>query len=119
MVKPHIDQKERSLRERGIELRLRELEAEVNGVEPKFHRTVKDNSTHQSTNPHHQIAKQDDSRETTRFFGHNLKLVIKISGFFIGGILVVVAAQLIAGLTFFVAIGLAGWLCFELGQKSS
>ncbi len=103
MVDPNFDKRERLPRERELEARLRELEAEVNRVEPSFHQTVKDNS----------------ASKPTRSFGKDLKLAAKLSSFFIGSIIVVFTAQLVAGLSFFIAIGLAAWLCFELGRKSS
>jgi hypothetical protein len=40
-----------------------------------------------------------------------------MSGFFVGSIVVVVTAQIIAGISFFIFIAAAGWLCFELGRK--
>ena len=99
---PNYQQREEQLRQRELELRLRELESEVHRVDPPFHPTVKDTS----------------KNKPARTFKRDLVLAAKLSGFFVGSIVVVFTAQLVAGLSFFICICLAGWLCFELGRKS-
>jgi hypothetical protein len=99
---PNYQEREEQLRQREIELRLRELESELHRVDPPLHPTVKENK----------------KNKPARTFKRDLILAAKLSGFFVGSIVVVFTAQIVAGLSFLICIGLAGWLCFELGRKS-
>jgi hypothetical protein len=98
---PNRQESQERLRQRELELRLRELESEIHRIDPPFHPTVKDTS----------------NNKPARTFKRDLILAAKLSGFFVGSIVVVFTAQIVAGLSFVICIGLAGWLCFELGRK--
>jgi hypothetical protein len=97
---PNHQEPQERLCQREIELRLRELESELHRVDPPLHPTVKENHN-----------------KPTRTFKRDLILAAKLFGFFVGSIVVVFTAQIVAGLSFTICIGLAGWLCFELGRK--
>ncbi len=95
--------REQLLRERQIELRLKEIETEIHRADAAFHQTEKEHS----------------NRKPARTFKRDLAIAAKLSGFFVGSIVVVFTAQIVAGLSFMICIAIAGWLCFELGRKSS
>lgn len=95
---------EEQFRQREIEIRLRKLEAEIDRADAPFHPTVKDVKAVKNAKP-------------APTFSRSLILAAKLSGFFIGSIVVVIISQFIAGFSFLACIGLAGWMCFELGRK--
>lgn len=117
MADPNFDEREERLRQRELELRLRELESEVNRLEPTLHRTNRESSSFAGKQPPFHPTNRESSGKPARTFGSDLKVAAKLSGFFIGAVVVVFTAQVIAGLSFFIAIALAGWACFELGRN--
>jgi lipid II:glycine glycyltransferase (peptidoglycan interpeptide bridge formation enzyme) len=97
-VKYTTQDREQLLRDRQIELRLKEIETEIHRADTALHQTEKEKS----------------QRKPARTFKRDLAIAAKLSGFFVASVVVVVA-----GLSFFICIATAGWLCFELGRKSS
>jgi energy-coupling factor transporter transmembrane protein EcfT len=59
------------------------------------------------------------NRQPPRTFTRDLRLAAKLSGFFVGSIVVVFTASMLASMSFFIFIAAAGWACDELGRKSS
>jgi hypothetical protein len=94
---------EEKFRQQEIDIRLRQLAAEIDRVDPPISPT----------------AKESIDRQHSRTFTKDLRLAAKLSGFFVGSIVVVFTASMLASMSFFIFIATAGWACYELGRKSS
>jgi hypothetical protein len=93
---------EEQLRQRELELRLRELESEVDRIDVPFHPTVKDTS----------------NQKPARSFKRDLIIAAKFSGFFLVGVVIIYVSQWLAWISFFAFLGAAGWAWFEFNRKS-
>jgi F0F1-type ATP synthase assembly protein I len=94
---------EEQYRQREIDIRLHQLEADLERENAPVQATTKENS----------------DRQPARTFTRDLRLAAKLSGFFVGSIVVVFTASMLASMSFFIFIAAAGWACYELGRKSS
>jgi F0F1-type ATP synthase assembly protein I len=94
---------EEQYRQREIDIQLRQLEADLERENAPVQAKTKENS----------------DRQPVRIFTRDLRLAAKLSGFFVGSIVVVFTASMLASMPFFIFIAAAGWACYELGRKSS
>jgi hypothetical protein len=99
----HDREWETQYRQREIDIRLRQLAADIERANAPLHPTGKDKI----------------DRKPARNFTRDLRLAAKLSGFFVGSIVVVFTASMLASMSFFIFIAAAGWACYELGRKSS
>ncbi|WP_310489276.1 hypothetical protein [Chamaesiphon sp. VAR_69_metabat_338] len=103
MKDSHDREWETRYRQQEIDIRLRQLEADLDRENALLHPTGKDNI----------------DRQPPRTFTRDLRLAAKLSGFFVGSIVVVFTASMLASMSFFIFIAAAGWACYEFGRKSS
>ena len=101
MKNSHDREWETQYRQREIDIQLRQLEADIERKKSPLHPTVTDNI----------------DRKPARTFTKDLRLAAKLSGFFVGSIVVVFMASMLASMSFFIFIAAAGWACYELGRK--
>jgi F0F1-type ATP synthase assembly protein I len=99
----HDREWETQYRQQEIDIRLHQLEADLERENAPLHPTSKDKI----------------DRQPARTFTKDLRLAAKLSGFFVGSIVVVFTASMLASMSFFIFIAAAGWACYELGRKSS
>ncbi len=94
--------REQKLEQRALELRLRELDAEINPRSVPFYPTQK-----------------DQDQKLTRTLKQDLVNVAKFSGLFLGGVAVVYVSQWLAWITVFASVAAAGYFWFKFRSNNS
>jgi hypothetical protein len=98
--KQELWEKEQELHQRELKIRLSELETEINRAEPPLHPTIK----------HH------NDEKLARSFKKDFITLVKLSGFFFGGLVVIYVSQWLAWISAFAIVIGAGFLWFKLRQ---